>query len=131
MNFKNIKIGNLFWLLIKNENGGVEQGRLLLEVKDGNQLDNILNNKNIDNFIAPIELNEDMLLSFNFSKIDHLLIYKDTALCCYWDGVEWCFKYGLDSDLCFISCQYLNELQDIISLLFKEELDCDFFKGLH
>ena len=42
------------------------------------------------------------------------LAYKDTPICAYWDGVEWCFKYGFDSDLTIASCEFLHQLQNLI-----------------
>jgi len=48
--------------------------------------------------------------------------YKDTAICASWDGVEWVFKYGYDSDLSIASCEFLHQLQNLIYALTGEEL---------
>lgn len=54
---------------------------------------------------------------------DELFIYKDTAICCYWDGVEFIFKYGLDSDLGIAACEFLHQLQNLIKALTGTELE--------
>lgn len=48
--------------------------------------------------------------------------YKETPICAYYDGVEWCFKYGHDSDLTIAACEYLHQLQNLIYALTGEEL---------
>lgn len=48
--------------------------------------------------------------------------YKDTPICSYYDGAEWCFKYGYDSDLTFAACEHLHQLQNLIFALTQTEL---------
>jgi len=51
-----------------------------------------------------------------------VLSYKNTPIHTYWDGSDWCFKYGFDSDLTFAACQYVHQLQNLIHVLTGEEL---------
>jgi hypothetical protein len=76
----------------------------------------------------PIPLTEEWLMKFGFAKRNKKhptppkFRYKDTAICCYWDGVDWCFKYGTDADLSFACCQFVHQLQNLYFALAGEEL---------
>jgi len=66
----------------------------------------------------PIPLTEKILTEWcgfevcDEEKSGHLYWHKNNkAICCYWDGVQWCFKYGYDADLVFAACEYLHEVQ--------------------
>lgn len=75
--------------------------------------------------LNPIPLSEDILVKAGFEKENgdfQAFIYKDTAICTFWDGVEWIFKFGSDSDLSFAACEYVHELQNLIYCLRKEEI---------
>jgi hypothetical protein len=75
--------------------------------------------------VSPIELSPSILENAGFKKKgddDHLWIYKDTAICCYFDGVEFCFKYGHDAELVFAACEFLHQAQNLIFSLTGSEL---------
>jgi len=80
-------------------------------------------------YIIPIPLTPEVLERCGFDWIiwdgnEHhkVLSYKNTPIHIYWDGSEWCFKYGFDSDLTFAACQYVHQLQNLIHVLTGEEL---------
>jgi hypothetical protein len=74
----------------------------------------------------PIPLTPEILekCGFENQKYDEweAFAYKDTPICAHFDGVEWCFKYGFDSDLTFAACEYLHQLQNILFAITGEEL---------
>lgn len=71
-----------------------------------------------------IELTPEILINvgFKWNEEYNILAFEDTAICCYWDGVEYVFKYGLDSELSIAACEYFHELQNLIFCLIKIEL---------
>lgn len=78
---------------------------------------------------TPIPLTPEVLEKCGFDWIiwdgnEHhkVLSYKNTPIHTYWDGSDWCFKYGFDSDLTFAACQYVHQLQNLIHVLTGEEL---------
>ena len=80
-------------------------------------------------FIFPIPLTPEVLEKCGFdwriwdgNEHHKVLSYKNTPIHTYWDGSEWCFKYGFDSDLTFAACQYVHQLQNLIFALTGEEL---------
>jgi len=74
----------------------------------------------------PIPLSPEILEKCGFENQRYeeweAFAYKDTAICASWDGVEWVFKYGYDSDLSIASCEFLHQLQNLIYALTGEEL---------
>lgn len=78
----------------------------------------------------PIELTPKLLEQAGFKsfKVDNQegFIYNNTPIYCYFDGVQFVFKYGIDSDLCFAACEYLHELQNLIKVLTGKELEITF-----
>ena len=76
--------------------------------------------------IRPIKLSPEILEKCGFENQRYeeweAFAYKDTAICASWDGVEWVFKYGYDSDLSIASCEFLHQLQNLIYALTGEEL---------
>lgn len=74
--------------------------------------------------LVPITLSEEILIKTGFKKDGEFeaLMYKDTPICTYWDGVEWVFKYGSDSDLSFAACEYVHQAQNLIFALTNTEL---------
>ena len=77
--------------------------------------------------VMPILLTLEMLGEVGFLNQAYgecvSFAYKDTPICAYWDGVEWCFKYGYDSDLTFAACEHLHQLQNLIFALTGQELN--------
>lgn len=74
--------------------------------------------------INPVPLTPEILEKCGFVKINgNAWEYNGSALCCYWDGVEFCFKCGIDANLCFAATQYVHQLQNLIFFCTGTELN--------
>ena len=80
--------------------------------------------------LRPIPISPEILEKAGFSnqKLDdwEVFAYEDTPICAHWDGVEWCFKYGYDSDLTFAACEFVHQLQNLIFALTNKDIILKF-----
>lgn len=85
-----------------------------------------------ENEVEPIPLSSELLEQCGFYNQKYeewsAFAFKDTPICTHYDGVEWIFKYGYDSDLSFAACEYLHQVQNLIFVLTGEELSIDLSK---